>query len=121
MSRSPTRPAILIDYATLAGPITIRPANIADGDRFKIDARDHAHTVVWVQAGLSCREASEVRDLIADRLAELLLARRRRELVPVAELEEDESDELPITGTDGASDATAWARRQAFEVVEREA
>lgn len=114
---STPRPVCLIEYALLSGVLTVRPARITDGDRFKIDARDPAHTRVWVQADLPQAQAGEVREAIATQLAAILRDRRRRELVPVDELESDETpqDELAETGT--SSEITARARRMTFGLV----
>lgn len=122
MSRPSRRLANLVEYALLAGHLSIRPARITDGDRFKIDARDPAHTVVWVRADLSLRESADVRDALTERLAELVVRRHRRELAPVAELEGDETflDELAETGTDPQSELAARARRLTFGVIEGE-
>lgn len=114
-----TRRPDALEYALLTGAVTIRQAVIRDGRRFRIDARDERHTVVWVRHDLPMREARSAREAIMTELGRVLERRRRRELVPVAELEGDESflDDLGETGTEGATELAAHQRRRTFGLI----
>ena len=102
-----------------AGHVSIRVATMERGKRYKIDVRDPAHPVILLNEARPLRDLVEAIPAIETRLAAWHATRKRVPLVPVAELEGDESLlAAAATGTEhGASDLAARQARRTFGVV----
>jgi hypothetical protein len=112
----------LIEFALIAGHVTLRRARMEPGTRYKIDARDPAVTTVYLSTELTVRDHREVWDAVCVQLHEICAARRRHDLAPVVELEA-EQHAASATGTDSVtgdlhlSDLRARERRAGFGLV----